>query len=74
MLFGAVPQLPPVKTIRRIQRDTNAFFSEQRICNFLPRLAPLAQLVDEIEMRFQDTVERLAAAFSMCRFSHRRPE
>jgi hypothetical protein len=34
----------------------------------------LAQLADEIVVRFQNAVERFAAAFLMCRFSHRRTE
>jgi hypothetical protein len=29
-------------------------------------------LVDEIKVRFQDTVERFAAAFWLCRFTHHR--
>ncbi len=66
--------LPPVKTIRRVKRDADAFFSEQQSGNFLPRLAPLALLVDEIKVRFQDAVERFAAAFWLCRFGHRRTE
>lgn len=74
MPFGAVAQLPPVKTIWRIERDTNAFFSEQQFGDFLPRLAPLAQLVNEIKMRFQNAMERFAAALSLCRFGHQWPE
>ena len=46
------------------------FSLNSKIGDFLPRLAPLAQLVDEIKVRFQDAVERPAAAFSLCRFGH----
>ena len=57
-----------------MKRDADALFTEQQVGDFLPRLAPLAQLADEIEVRFQNAVERFAAAFLMCRFSHRRTE
>jgi hypothetical protein len=60
--------------IRRIERDADAFFAEQKIGDFLPRFAPLALLVDEIKVWFQDAVIRPAAAFSMCRFGHQRTE
>jgi hypothetical protein len=60
--------------IRRVKRDANVFLAEQKIGDFLPRFAPLALLLDEIEVRFQDTVERFAAAFSLCRFCHQRTE
>ena len=62
MGFGGAFQLPPVKAIRCIVCDVQAFLGEQEIGDFLPRLAPLALLVDESKMRFQDTVERFAAA------------
>jgi hypothetical protein len=74
MWFGGAFQFAPVKKIRRVKRDADAFFSEQQLGDFLPRLAPLAQLADEIKVRFQNAVERFAAAFLMCRFSHRRTE
>ena len=74
MLFGRPLQSAPVKKIRSVKRDANALFSEQQVGDFLPRLAPLAQLADEIVVRFQNAVERFAAAFLMCRFSHRRTE
>ena len=51
-------------------RDADALFGEQQLGDFLPRLAPLAQFADEIEVRFQDAVEWFAAAFSMCRLGH----
>jgi hypothetical protein len=55
-----------------MKRDADALFSEQQLGDFLPGLAPLAQFADEIEVWFQDAMEWSAAAFSMCRFSHRR--
>ena len=60
----------PVKTIRCIQRDADAFLGEQQFGNFFPCLASLAQLVNEIEMRFHDAVERPAAAFAWCHLGH----
>jgi len=57
-----------------VKRDADAFFGEQQIGDFLPRFAPLALLVDEIKVRFQDAVERFAAAFSLCLFGHQRKE
>ena len=66
--FCGAFQFAPVKEIRSIERDADAFFSEQQFGNFLPRLAPLAQLADEIKVWFQDAVEWFAAAFSLCRF------
>jgi hypothetical protein len=48
----------------------NAFFNEQGLSDFLPRLAPLAQFADEIKVRFQDAVVRPAAAFRLIHFSH----
>ena len=65
-------QFAPVKEIRGIDRDADAFFGEQQFSNFPPRLAPLAQLADEIKVRFQDAAEWFAAAFSLCRFGHHR--
>ena len=67
-------QSAPVKVIRGVERDADAFFSEQQIGDFSPRFAPLALLVDEIKVWFQDAVERFAAAFSLCRFGHQRTE
>ena len=55
-------QFAPVKVIWRVERDVDAFFGEQQNGDFPPRLAPLALLADEIEMRFQDAVIRSAAA------------
>jgi len=63
MPLGTASQLPPVKAIRRVECNADAFFRKQRFRNFLPRLVPLAQLVNEIEVRFQNAVERSAAAF-----------
>jgi len=63
MGFGGAFQLPPVKAIRRIERDVQAFLGEQEIGDFLPCLAPLALLVNEIKVRFQNAVECPAAAF-----------
>jgi hypothetical protein len=57
-----------------MKRDADALFTQQQVGDFLPRLAPLAQLADEIVVRFQNAVERFAAAFLMCRFSHHRTE
>ena len=65
-------QSAPVKAIGCVERDADAFFREQQVGDFLPRFAPLALLVDEIKVRFQDAVERFAAAFSLCRFGHQR--
>ena len=67
-------QSAPVKVIRGVERDVDAFFGEQQIGDFLPRFAPLALLADEIKVRFQDAVERFATAFSLCRFGHQRRE
>ena len=55
-----------------MKRDADALFAEQKIGDFLPRFAPLALLVDEIKVRFQDAVIRPATAFSLCRFGHQR--
>ena len=74
MRFSQSFQSPPVKVIRRVERDANSFFVEQQIGDFLPRFAPLALLLDEIKVRFQDAVERFATAFSLCRFGHQRKE
>ena len=74
MGFGGTFQLPPVKAIRRIERDVQAFLGEQEIGDFPPRLASLAQLANEFKVRFQDTVERFAAAFWLRRFGHHRTE
>ena len=74
MRFGSAFQFATVKKIRSVKRDADALFSEQQVGDFLPRLAPLAQLADEIVVRFQNAVERFAAAFLMCHFSHRRTE
>jgi len=57
-----------------MKRDADALFTQQQVGDFLPSLAPLAQLADEIVVRFQNAVERFAAAFLMCRISHRRTE
>ena len=51
-------------------RDADALFGEQQLGDFLPRLAPLTLLVDEIKMRFQDALERFAAAFWLSRIGH----
>lgn len=72
MRFDGALQLAPVKAIRRVERDADTFFTEQKVGDFLPRLAPLALLVDKIEVRFQDAVECLAAAFWLFRFGHQR--
>ena len=55
-----------------MKRDADALFTQKQVGDFLPRLAPWAQLADEIVVRFQNAVERFAAAFLMCRFSHHR--
>ncbi len=60
--------------IRRVERDADVFFVEQKIGDFLPCFAPLALLVDEIKVRFQNAVKRFAASFSLCRFGHQRTE
>ena len=67
-------QSAPVKVIGRVERDADVFFAAQKLGDFLPRFAPLALLVNEIKVRFQDAVERPAAAFSLCRFGHQRRE
>ena len=67
-------QPAPVKVIGCVERDANAFFGEQQTGDFLPCFPPLALLMDEIKVRFQNTVERLAAAFSLCRIGHQRTE
>jgi hypothetical protein len=74
MWFGGALQFASVKKIRSVKRDVDTLFSEQQLGDFMPRLAPLAQFADEIEVRFQNAVERFAAAFWMCRFGHRRTE
>ena len=60
--------------IWRIECDADAFFGEQEVGDFLPRLAPLALLADEIEVWFQDAVIRPAAAFWLCCLAHHWPE
>lgn len=70
MPLGATLQIAPIKAIRCIKRDADALFVEKQISDFLPRLAPLAQIANEIKMRLQDAVERPAAAFWLCRFGH----
>ena len=67
-------QSAPVKVIRCVERDADAFFGEQQIGDFLPRFVLSSLLVDEIKVRFQDAVERFAAAFSLCRIGHQRTE
>ena len=67
-------QSAPAKVIRRVERDADALFREQQVGDFLPRFAPLALLMNKIKVRFQDAVERFAAAFSLCRFGHQRTE
>ena len=74
MRFSQFLQFTPIKVIRRVKRDADAFLGEEQIGDFLPRFAPLALLVDEIKVRFQDAVERFATAFSLCRFGHQRKE
>ena len=71
MRFCGAFQFAPVKKIRGIDRDADAFLSEQQLGDFPPRLAPLAQLADEFKVRFQDAAEWFSAAFSLCRFCHR---
>jgi hypothetical protein len=56
--------------IRRVKCDADAFFREQQFCDFLPRLAPLALLADEIKVRFKDAVIRPTAAFWLWHFAH----
>ena len=58
--------------IRRKECDADAFFREQKIGDFLPGLAPLALLADEIKVRFQNAVIRPTAAFRLCGFAHHR--
>ena len=70
MRFGGAFQFAPVKTIGRIERDADALLGEQESGNFPPRLAPLAQLVDEIKVRFHDALEWFAATFWLSRIGH----
>jgi len=63
-------EFAPVEMIRRVERDADAFLAEQQSGDFLPCLAPLALLADEIKVRFQDAVIGPAAALTF--FSHHR--
>ena len=70
MGFGGTFQFAPVKSIGRIECDADALLGEQEIGDFPPCLAPLAQLVDEIKVRFQGALEWFAAAFWLSRIGH----
>lgn len=71
MRSGRPFQVAAIKEIGRMERDSDAFFGEQEIGDFLPGFAPLAQFTDELEMRFQDAVMRPAATLPV--FIHHRP-
>jgi hypothetical protein len=48
-----------------MKRDADALFSEQQLGDFLPRLAPLAQLADEIVVLWNGLPPRFRCAVSV---------
>jgi hypothetical protein len=63
MGFGQAFEPPFVKIIGRVQADADIPFSRQRFSDFAPSLSPLPLVADKIEMRREQALKSLAAAF-----------